>query len=84
MLFQDQGVKENVWLIIIFSALSIVSSYTGIKIEGGSINPLNQMIHSTINAEEAIANTRLIGVTIAGIFGGPLVGVSVGIIGALE
>lgn len=84
MLFQDQGVQEKVWLIIIFSALSIVSSYTGIKIEGGTIYPFNQMIHSTINAEEAIANTRLIGVAIAGIFGGPLVGVSVGIIAGIH
>jgi len=84
MLFQDQGVQEKAWLIIIFSALSIVSSYTGIKIEGGTIYPLNQMIHSTINAEEAIANTRLIGVAIAGIFGGPLVGVSVGIIAGIH
>ncbi|MFB7158307.1 LytS/YhcK type 5TM receptor domain-containing protein [Lysinibacillus sp. NPDC056232] len=84
VLFQDQGVKEKVWLIIIFSALSIVSSYTGIKIESGSIHPLNQMIHSTINAEEAIANTRLIGVAIAGIFGGPLVGVCVGIIAGIH
>lgn len=84
MLFQDQGVQEKSWLIIIFSALSIVSSYTGIKIEGGIIYPLNQMIHSTINAEEAIANTRLIGVAIAGIFGGPLVGVSVGIIAGIH
>ncbi|MEB2300315.1 sensor histidine kinase [Lysinibacillus xylanilyticus] len=84
VLFQDQGVKEKIWLIIIFSALSIVSSYTGIKIESGAINPLNQMIHSTINAEEAIANTRLIGVAIAGIFGGPLVGVSVGVIAGIH
>lgn len=84
VLFQDQGVQEKTWLIVIFSALSIVSSYTGIKIESGSINPLNQMIHSTINAEEAIANTRLIGVAIAGIFGGPLVGVSVGIIAGIH
>ncbi|WP_370042664.1 LytS/YhcK type 5TM receptor domain-containing protein [Lysinibacillus sp. RC79] len=84
VLFQDQGVKEKVWLIIIFSALSIVSSYTGIKIESGSIYPLNQMIQSTINAEEAIANTRLIGVAIAGIFGGPLVGVCVGIIAGIH
>ncbi|KOS63917.1 sensor histidine kinase [Lysinibacillus sp. FJAT-14222] len=84
MLFQDQGVKEKIWLIIIFSALSIVSSYTGIKIESGTIHPLNKMIHSTINAEEAIANTRLIGVAIAGIFGGPLIGVSVGIIAGIH
>ncbi len=84
MLFQDQGSKEKIWLIVIFSALSIVSSYTGIKIESGSIHPLNKMIHSTINAEEAIANTRLIGVAISGIFGGPLVGVSVGIIAGIH
>lgn len=74
-LFQEQGMKEKIWLIIIFSSLCIISSYTGIKIESGTIHPLNQMIHSTINAEEAIANTRLISVAIAGIFGGPLVGV---------
>ncbi|MFJ7731799.1 LytS/YhcK type 5TM receptor domain-containing protein [Lysinibacillus sp. NPDC097231] len=84
MLFQDQGSKEKIWLIVIFSALSIVSSYTGIKIESGSIHPLNKMIHSTINAEEAIANTRLIGVAISGIFGGPLVGVSVGLIAGIH
>ena len=66
-LFQEQGTKEKIWLIIIFSSLCIISSYTGIKIESGTIHPLNQMIHSTINAEEAIANTRLIGVAIAGI-----------------
>lgn len=84
MLFQEQGMKEKLWLVIIFSALSIVSSYTGIKIESGTIHPLNQMIHSTINAEEAIANTRLIGVAIAGIFGGPFVGVCVGIIAGIH
>lgn len=83
-LFQEQGMKEKIWLIIIFSSLRIISSYTGIKIESGTIHPLNQMIHSTINAEEAIANTRLIGVAIAGIFGGPLVGVCVGIIAGIH
>ena len=83
-LFQEQGTKEKIWLIIIFSSLCIISSYTGIKIESGTIHPLNQMIHSTINAEEAIANTRLIGVAIAGIFGGPLVGVFVGIIAGIH
>ncbi len=76
--------KEKIWLIIIFSSLCIISSYTGIKIESGTIHPLNQMIHSTINAEEAIANTRLIGMAIAGIFGGPLVGVCVGIIAGIH
>ncbi len=84
MLFQEQGLKEKIWLVLIFSALSVVSSYTGIKIESGTIHPLNQMIHSTINAEEAIANTRLIGVAIAGIFGGPFVGVCVGIIAGVH
>ncbi|EWH30628.1 histidine kinase [Lysinibacillus sphaericus CBAM5] len=83
-LFQEQGTKEKIWLIITFSSLCIISSYTGIKIESGTIHPLNQMIHSTINAEEAIANTRLIGVAIAGIFGGPLVGVCVGIIAGIH
>lgn len=84
MLFKEQGLKEKMWLVVIFSALSIISSYTGIKIEQGSINLSNQIIYNSMNTEEAIANTRLIGVAIAGIFGGPLVGLSVGIIAGIH
>ena len=84
MLFKEQGLKEKIWLVVIFSALSIISSYTGIKIEQGSINLSNQIIYNSINTEEAIANTRLIGVAIAGIFGGPFVGLSVGIIAGIH
>lgn len=84
MLFKEQGLKEKIWLVLIFSALSIISSYTGIKIESGTINLSNELIYNSINAEEAIANTRLIGVAIAGIFGGPLVGLSVGIIAGIH
>lgn len=84
MLFNEQGLKEKIWLVVIFSALSIISSYTGIKIESGMINLSNELIYNSINTEEAIANTRLIGVAIAGIFGGPLVGLSVGIIAGIH
>lgn len=84
MLFKEQGLKAKIWLVVIFSALSIMSSYTGIKIEKGAINLSNKIINSSMNTEEAIANTRLIGVAIAGIFGGPFVGLSVGIIAGIH
>ncbi len=51
---------------LVFSLLSIISSYYGTRIEG------------------ALASTRIVGTLMGGIIGGPWVGLSVGIVGALH
>ena len=65
-------------LIVIFGLLGIVSSYTGIRIENGAI--YNEGLHATLNESDAIANTRVISTAIAGLFGGPIVGLGAGVI----
>lgn len=56
-------VKDKIAMIIFFSGLSIIGTYTGINLD-----------------PYAIANTRSIGAIVAGYVGGPVVGVTVGII----
>lgn len=69
-------------LIGIFGFLGVVSTYTGIRIEGNSI--YNEGLHANLNNEDAIANTRVISTAIAGLFGGPIVGLGAGIISGLH
>ena len=69
-------------LIVIFGLLGIVSSYTGIRIENGAI--YNEGLHATLNESDAIANTRVISTAIAGLFGGPIVGLGAGVIAGVH
>lgn len=69
-------------LIVIFGLLGIVSSYTGIRIEHGAI--YNEGLHTTLNESDAIANTRVISTAIAGLFGGPIVGLGAGVIAGVH
>ena len=69
-------------LIVIFGLLGIVSSYTGIRIENGAI--YNEGLHTTLNESDAIANTRVISTAIAGLFGGPIVGLGAGVIAGVH
>lgn len=59
----DLKARDKIGMIIFFSVLSIIGTYTGVNLE-----------------PYAIANTRPIGAIVAGYVGGPVVGVSVGLI----
>lgn len=63
-----QSVTWKSWTVftVVFSLLSIISSYYGTHING------------------ALASTRIVGTLMGGIIGGPWVGLSVGIIGAVH
>lgn len=63
-----QPVTWKSWTVftVVFSLLSIISSYYGTHING------------------ALASTRIVGTLMGGIIGGPWVGLSVGIIGAVH
>ena len=63
-----QPVTWRSWTVftVVFSLLSIISSYYGTHIEG------------------ALASTRIVGTLMGGIIGGPWVGFSVGLVGALH
>lgn len=77
-----KGIKEKLILIFIFSFFSIISNYTGIEIQGHQI--LQEAWILQVGPNSSIANTRILGVVIGGLTGGPIVGVGVGLIAGLH
>lgn len=83
IVYHEHGYAEKVSLIFIFGAFGVLSNYTGVEIRGGSsIEP--QAWQTWIGPDGAIANTRIMGVVIGGLLGGPLVGTGVGLIAGLH
>lgn len=77
----QHGFKEKLIFIFIFGSFGIISNYTGVEIESGVITTSSWQ---TDDIDGAIANTRIMGVTIGGLLGGPLVGIGVGLIAGLH
>lgn len=77
----QHGMKEKLIFIFIFGSFGIISNYTGVEIESGQIT---SQAWQTQSIDGAIANTRIMGVTIGGLLGGPFVGVGVGLIAGLH
>ncbi|UNL84975.1 sensor histidine kinase [Priestia koreensis] len=79
---QSQTVKEKMILVVIFGLFGVMSNYTGIKIHPNSITENSWLI--AIEPDSAIANTRIMGITIGSMLGGPVVGVGIGLIAGLH
>ncbi|WP_042353072.1 sensor histidine kinase [Bacillus massiliigorillae] len=82
MIHNEHGKKEKAILILIFGIFGVISNYTGIQIEKGFINA--QVWQVNVELEGALANTRVMGVAIGGLLGGPIVGLGVGLIAGLH
>lgn len=82
MVDHEHGLKEKWILISVFGLFGVVSNYTGISIDQGTISTHTWQIG--LEDESAIANTRIMGVTIGGLLGGPIVGIGVGLIAGLH
>jgi len=61
-------VRNKVALYFFFTAVAIMGNYLGIRVQGGA----------------AIANTRAVGSVLAGLLGGPVLGVAVGLTSGLQ
>ncbi|RXZ00813.1 sensor histidine kinase [Fictibacillus sp. S7] len=79
---QEHNRKEKMLLILIFGAFGVISNYTGIEINNGAI--VSQTWQADVDYDAAIANTRIMGVAIGGLLGGPIVGLGVGLIAGLH
>ncbi len=79
---EDHNKYVKLRLIVLFGAFGIISNYTGIEVYGHSIEQ-NRWL-SEIGAESAIANTRVMGVVIGGLLGGPVVGIGAGLIAGVH
>src|SRR6266568_921777 len=65
---RGRALRSRVSLYLFFSAVAIMGNYLGVRIEGG----------------QAIANTRAVGSVLAGMLGGPFVGMAVGATAGLQ
>ncbi|MFX3624772.1 MAG: LytS/YhcK type 5TM receptor domain-containing protein [Ectobacillus sp.] len=74
----EHGWKEKSVLVLIFGLFGVISNYTGIEIHESEI--VHQGWLMGVGPGNAIANTRVMGVGIGGLLGGPFVGLGIGII----
>ncbi|MFJ8064131.1 LytS/YhcK type 5TM receptor domain-containing protein [Psychrobacillus sp. NPDC096426] len=74
--------SEKIILILLFGTLGIISNYTGVEIQHGTIVNSGWLVG--IDPDNAIANTRVMGVVIGGILGGPVVGLGAGLIAGIH
>lgn len=82
LLHKQGGYKDKFMLICIFSVFTIVSNYTGIEIAGNTI--MNENWLQGVSSSSTIANTRIMGVGISGLLGGPIIGIGVGLIAGIH
>ncbi|MBN3543927.1 sensor histidine kinase [Fictibacillus barbaricus] len=79
---QEHNRKDKMILIGIFGAFGIISNYTGVEIHNGTI--ISQAWQTDVDYDAAIANTRIMGVAIGGLLGGPIVGLGAGLIAGIH
>lgn len=70
---------------IVFGLFGIFGTYTGISVSPSDVNGLFWMPRvDQINVNEALANSRVVGVVSGGLLGGPWVGLGAGLIAGLH
>ncbi|RFU62425.1 sensor histidine kinase [Peribacillus glennii] len=74
----EQRFTEKALLIAVFGMIGIISNYTGVEIRQNEVAENAWLIH--IEPDSAIANTRIMGIAIGSILGGPFVGLGIGLI----
>lgn len=82
IIHNEHDLSAKVVMIIIFGIFGVISNYTGVRIGHGLIT--SQEWLTNMDSESAIANTRIMGVTMGGLLGGPIVGIGVGLIAGLH
>lgn len=82
IIHNEHTFTEKISLIMIFGLFGIISNYTGVLINNGAI--MAQAWNADGDIDGAIANTRIMGVVIGGLLGGPFVGLGVGVIAGVH
>jgi two-component system sensor histidine kinase LytS len=82
VIHNEHGLAAKATMIVIFGLFGIISNYTGVAIGHGVITSQNWV--TDIYRTNAIANTRIMGVAIGGLLGGPIVGIGVGLLAGVH
>ncbi|PPA70631.1 sensor histidine kinase [Jeotgalibacillus proteolyticus] len=84
-LFDQQSsinTKQRLLLVLLFGCFGIIGTYTGMI-----VNPIEDSMDRwtrVLNEDEAIANSRVLGVVVAGLLGGWRIGVGAGVIAGVH
>lgn len=79
---EREKLSSQIQLFIIFALFAVISNFTGVEIRDNNI--VSSQIFRTISTDAAIANTRVLTISVAGLVGGPIVGILVGIISGIS
>ncbi|RLL46991.1 sensor histidine kinase [Oceanobacillus piezotolerans] len=82
MVQKEHNKYEKMMLILLFGAFGLISNFTGIEVNSQAFNQTDWI--TEVNAESALANTRVMGVVIGALLGGPVVGLGAGLITGLH
>lgn len=82
LVHKNQSIREKSLLIMIFGLLGIISNYTGIQVYPNAMTASNWLIG--LEPDSAIANTRILGIAIGSLLGGPVVGLGIGLIAGVH
>ncbi|WML41752.1 sensor histidine kinase [Neobacillus sp. OS1-2] len=83
MIYQDElNGRQQLIAIIFFGFFGIIGTYSGLTLSTDSLQ-FNRWT-STLHSDEAIANSRVIGVVLAGLLGGYRVGLGAGLIAGIH
>ncbi|MGX6442917.1 LytS/YhcK type 5TM receptor domain-containing protein [Neobacillus sp. K501] len=78
----EQKRNEKIMLIFLFGCFGIISNYTGIEVHNNTIGRPEWL--SDLDQESALANTRVMGIVIGGLLGGPVVGIGAGLVAGVH
>lgn len=73
--------QSKLLLALIFGFFGIIGTYTGITVSPGEVQ---HRFPGSLSYEDAIANSRAIGVMVAGLLGGPITGLGAGLIAGIH
>lgn len=80
MIYHRVGIGGLCILIIIFGMFGVIGNYTALVIEPGSQTIVSNLWNPILKSNNAVADTRNIGIIIGGFFGGPIVGIGASLI----
>ena len=80
MISQRVGIGGLFVLIIIFGMFGVIGNYTALVVEPGNQKVISNIWNPTLQSNNAVADTRNIGIIIGGFFGGPIVGIGASVI----
>ncbi|MDQ0271481.1 two-component system sensor histidine kinase LytS [Cytobacillus purgationiresistens] len=79
---KEHSLNEKLLLILLFGTFGVISNYTGIEIYQSTVSKAEWL--KELNPESALANTRVMGVVIGGLLGGPTVGLGAGLMAGIH